>query len=290
MRKFLLTVLFCLGLFLIISQRPFSQEAAEPVDIENLGDKPEFPRQLDGLPAFPQQVPALPPSVGMPPMMGADPRAASGMRSKLTAELREIHSILGQVDPRDTSFIETLRERQAAIIEQLKSLEAPQVAPNTRSVGTPLLPPGQQPIQQPMDRFPFQRPPFSEPPMMDHPLPSNWEQLPVEDIAKIFAAQQQANPRSMPLPPQLGTQHFQPTPYGEGRPTFGSPREAFSVPPMPQQNVSSPWGTAQPSQEIIELKEKISTLQSQIEQMRDEIKALNSQMQLLNQNILLKLK
>ncbi|MCL2304051.1 MAG: hypothetical protein FWC43_01760 [Planctomycetaceae bacterium] len=272
MRKFILTVLFCLGLF-VVHQRVFSQEKAVAVPAPAVTEA-ETPPQLQ--PPAAQMFPegGLPMGAGAP-LMGMDPRVAAGMREQLTRQYRDISQLIGRVDPRDTQFIETLRQEQASILEQLKSLEAPA----TRAVGANEPVPAIPPVQRAIDRPPFQGPPVAESPFA---LPPNWEQLPPDVLAKFFAEQAQANPRTRQFPATDQVPAYQPPPFG-AVPTI-PPRESFSVPS--QQGLSAPWETPQSSQEISELKGTISALQQQIGQMRDEIKALETQMRLLNQNIL----
>jgi len=281
MRKFIITVLFCLGLF-VVHQCVLSQDdsatATTPVAVE--AEAPALSPQVSSLPGM-MPAPAMG-GMSPAPMMGGDPRFAAEMRTQLTMQLREISQLLGRVDPRDTQFIDTLRQEQALILEQLKNFEAPAM-PTTRSVGAPLTGPfgGEQAMIPPgVQRTGDSR--FS--------TPANGQQISPEEIAKLIAEAQQAqgNRQNQSFPPG-NFQPTQPAPFGGGTPTFGTqnfpvqpPRESFTVSPQ----AGMPWGTAQSSQEITELKETVSALQQQIGQMRDEIKALENQMRLLNQNIL----
>ena len=281
MRKFILAVLFCLGLF-VIHQRILSQEetVALPEPLPIADDAPVRPS-----PMIPMQLPQGTPGmsggmVGGPlgPMdpVGFDPRAAAGARENLTRQYREISQFLAQVDPRDTQFIETLRQEQSLILEQLKGLEA-QAAPAARTVGTGTMPD--------LDSLPAQ--------WAGDPRQSQNMQISPEELARILAEAQQQTPmnRQFPssIPPGGFPGGYQPAPFG-ATPAV-PPRESFAVPsqvPGPMgMGMPSPWGTQQSSQEITELKGTISVLQQQIELMRDEIKALDAQMRLLNQNILL---
>ena len=285
MRKLILTVLFCLGLFFLA----YSQETAPEVDEVSTPKPPVVPAK----PSFPGESPMSLPKMNPNPMgmgmgigmgMGSDPRLATGMREHLTLQLRDISRFLGQADPRDTQFIEYLRNEQASVLEQLKSLGEP----TTRAVGnTDPIAPNSGAIQPTND---FRKLQNTESPS----LPPNWQQMSPEEFAQFFAEQQKQTPANRSMP-QMPPRNFQskPAPFGGGVSDFGGipaqpPQGSFA---LPQVNpLGSPWGAAQPPQEISELKETISTLQTQIEQMRDEIKALNAQMQLLNQNILLKMK
>ena len=290
MRKFIIIVLFCLGLF-VVHQWALSQDesttATAPTPVVTQAEAPALPPSTASLPGMMPPAPGMG-GMGMPqaPMMGGDPRFAAEMRTQLTMQLREISQLLGRVDPRDTQFIETLRQEQALILEQLKSFEAP-ATPGTRAVGTPVT----------KDQVPTLPQPGIQRNGGDPrtPFPPNG-QMSQEEIAKLIAEAQQTqanrplfNPQPQsPYPPQgMGGM---PAPFGGGTPAFGTPAgagvmprtESFTVPPQ----AGMPWGTAQSSQEITELKDTISTLQQQVEQMRGEIKALENQMRLLNQNIL----
>ncbi len=248
-------------------------------------------------PAAPTTPPAAPAAAAASPFRGmvrpeADPRLQAGMREELTMNLREISRLIGQVDPRDTQFLETLRKEQASLVEQLKGFESPAAAPPT-AAGLDAAAPTLPPVQQNVDR----RAPALES-FPGDPLPSNWQQMSPDELAKIFAEQRRTQPAAMPdrLPPAVPPRGFQPpAPFGAGgAPAFGAPAsqplEGFSVPPADAIPNRLPWSAQQqPSQEITELKETITALQKQIEQMRAEVKALDTQMQLLNQNILLKM-
>jgi len=286
MRKFVITVLFCLGLF-VVHQWTFSQDESvtTPVTVTTQAETSALPSPAIPFPGGMTPAPGMG-GMSPAPMMGGDPRFAAEMRTQLTMQLREISQLLGRVDPRDTQFIETLRQEQALILEQLKSFEAP-ATPGTRAVGTPVS----------KDQVPTLPQPGIQRNGGDPrtPFPPNG-QMSQEEIAKLIAEVQQTqanrplfNPQPQsPYPPQgMGGM---PAPFGGGTPAFGTPAgagvmprtESFTVPPQ----AGMPWGTAQSSQEITELKETISTLQQQVEQMRGEIKALETQMRLLNQNIL----
>ena len=274
MQKYFLIALFSVGIALFTVQQTYSQETP-PVATK------ELPQ------AVVPQVPGMPPA-GLGPFRGPfrpenDPRVAAGMKEELTMQLREITRLMGQIDPRDTQFLDTLRKEQSALIEQLKGLE-----PATKGPEEPEMTPQVQPTTNP-------RPEAIEPLNPAGPaLPPNWQQMPPEELAKIFAEQQNrrtvGQPGQMPPIPPRGFQGA--LPFGEADvPAIGGRR----VPPMgegfmPPAPSGLPWGgQQQPSQEITELKETIAALQKQIEQMRSEVKALDTQMQLLNQNILLKL-
>ena len=281
MQKYFLIVLFSAGIALFAVQQTYSQETtpAAPTTAKELSQ------------AAVPQVPGMPPA-GLGAFRGPfrpenDPRIAAGMKEELTLQLREITRLMGQIDPRDTQFLDTLRKEQSALIEQLKGLEQTAKAPEE---------PDMTPLVQPTNN---QRPEAIEPlNPAGTELPPNWHQMPPEELAKIFADQQNrrrtaGQPGQMPSIPPRG---FQGTaPFGnaelqgfEGRrvPPMG---DDF-MPPAMGSPAALPWGgQQQPSQEIAELKETIAALQKQIEQMRSEVKALDTQMQLLNQNILLKL-
>ena len=264
----------CIALFTV--QQTYSQETP-PVATK------EAPQTVA------PQIPGMPPA-GLGAFRGPfrpenDPRIAAGMKEELTMQLREITRLMGQIDPRDTQFLDTLRKEQSALIEQLKGLEPATKGPEESEMVLPV-----QPTTNP-------RPEAIEPLNPAGPaLPPNWQQMPPEELAKIFAEQQNRRTAGQqgqmpPIPPR-GFQGA--APFGETDvPAFGGRR----VPPMGDDFMppmgglgASPWGgQQQPSQEIAELKETIAALQKQIEQMRSEVKALDTQMQLLNQNILLKL-
>jgi len=312
MRKIVITVLLCLGLFVAVGQQGFFQEARSQE-----GETVAVPATVQGeFPAFPSQ-PRMPaggmlpagPALGGVPSRGPegrapmeldrlDPRIAAGMRGQLIMQLREISLMLGQVDQQDTQFIEMLLKEQASITEQLKSLESP---PGTRTVGeveaaAPTFSPG-QPTGDP--RSPFRPTPAA--PTAPPTLPPNWQQYSPEELAKFLAEQAPAFPTTRQLPQR----DFQPNyPAGYQPPPFGGsaltppayagapaqpPAGGFAVPPSAPMGMPSPWGTSQPSREIVELKEAVSTLQGQIEQMREEIKALNAQIRILNHNIVLQM-
>ncbi len=245
----------------------------------------------------PPPAPAMPPTAAEGPFRGtirpeADPRLHAGMREELAMNLREISRLIGQVDPRDTQFLETLRKEQASLVEQLKGFDTPAASAATPAAGLDAADPALPPVQQNINRTP---------PALDtlpgDPLPPNWQQMSPDELAKVFAEQRRSQPTAMPdrlspIPPRSGYQP--PAPFGAGAPpAFGAatplPSEGFSAPPVDAMSNRLPWAAQPASQEITELKETITALQKQIEQMRAEVKALDTQMQLLNQNILLKM-
>ena len=278
MQKYFLIALFfvCIALFTV--QQTYSQET-----------QPAATKELPQ--AVVPQVPGMPPA-GLGPFRGPfrpenDPRVAAGMKEELTMQLREITRLMGQIDPRDTQFLDTLRKEQSALIEQLKGLEPATKEAGETGMAPPVLPPTTN-----------SRPEAVEPLNPAGPeLPPNWQQLTPEALAKIFAEQQNRRTAAQPgqMPP-IPSRNFQSaTPLGETDvPPFGSrrvpPMGDDFMPPAMGAPAALPWGgQQQPSQEIAELKETILALQKQIEQMRSEVKRLDTQMQLLNENILLKL-
>ena len=285
MQKYPLITLFSLGMALFAVQQTYSQEATPAVAAQEL---PQLVvPQIPGVPEIP--------SAGLGTFRGPfrpenDPRIAAGMKEELTVQLRSISQLIGQIDPRDTQFLNDLRKEQTALIEQLKGLEQTAKGANETEAVLPS-------VQATNDSQPW----GTEPLHPNEPvLPPNWQQMPPEELAKIFAEQQNRNrtvgqPGQMPPMLPRGFQGVQgAVPLGGAEvPGLGGGRAPMNegfMPPAMGNPGGLPWGgQQQPSQEIAELKDTIAALKRQIEQMRSEVKALDTQMQLLNQNILLKM-
>lgn len=149
---------------------------------------------------------AVPPAVSPPgiapfypgPSQNIDPRILTEMREDLTMNLRNITQMLGQIDPQDIQYSDSLKREQNLIIEQLKQLDtqikaatAQQTTAQQPQPGTTLSPPGLPPAGLPGAGLPGLGGNYGDQPPA---LPANWQEMSPEELAQYFAAHQQPRP------------------------------------------------------------------------------------------------
>lgn len=315
MKKFIaVSVMIALPLFGSILPKTYAQEA--PTIPENAGTSVESP--------------AVPGLSGV----GADPFALTGMREELAVQLREITRILGQIDPRDTQFVQTLKQEQNSLMEQIKEIDAQikavpgdSVSPAVPNLPFPAGANALQPQISGRGSIPGSLPSGFPPVSTGSAVPGQsvfspnvgtgaaledaqtremlstiqrLKELGLDDLAADIQVRLDARTRTQPgsaqLPPGLMPGLIPNSginaanamiPNTVGTPAFPGWEGATTIPPNVLPPISpSPWGGS-PSQDLVELKSTIDSLQNQVEQMRAEIKALETQIRLLNQNILL---
>ncbi len=99
--------------------------------------------------ALPTQPSAMGAGVSLP-LQGLNANALQQMQDELKIRLQEVSRMIGQIDPRDTQFAESLRAEQGQVIEQLKEINAHLKAAGVDTTAAPVGVPGQPLPRQPL--------------------------------------------------------------------------------------------------------------------------------------------